>query len=99
MKSVVTLCCAVMLTGSVGYAYSDAETFTKSRVIEEDVNLDQQKILENIEQQDKNLTSELNDNEILESKKKKNLNHERFGKPVKPVHKQEISVMKNDDKK
>ena len=99
MKSVVTLCCAVMLTGSVGYAYSDAETFTNSPVIEEDVNSDQQKILENIKQQDENLTSELNDNEILESKKKSIVIEAPTSKPVKSVHKQEISVMKDHNEK
>ena len=87
MKSVMTLCCAVMLTGSVGYAYSDAETFTKSRVIEEDVNLDQQKILENIEQQDKNLTSELNDNEMLKSEKKRTVIEAPTNKSVKSIKK------------
>ena len=82
----------------LGYAYSDAETFTNSPVIEEDVNSNQQKILENIKQQDENLTSELNDNEILESKKKSIVIEAPTSKPVKSVHKQEISVMKDHNK-
>ncbi len=40
MKSVVTVCYAVMLTGSLSYAYSDAETFINSEVIENPVNQD-----------------------------------------------------------
>lgn len=96
MKYVLTMCCAVILTGSVGYANYSSEKLSTSQAIEGPVDQAQKNILDEINQQDNSPIKQSKENEILKSK---NIKHEHVEKPVKSVRKQEISVAKNHNKK
>ena len=92
MKYVVTVCCAVILTGSVGYANYSSEKLSTSQAIEGPVDQAQKNILDEISQQDNSLIKQSKENEILKSKKIKNIKnikHERVEKPVQSVNHEE----------
>ena len=89
MKYVLTMCCAVILTGSVGYANYSSEKLSTSQAIEGSVDQAQKNILDEINQQDNSPIKQSKENEILKSKKIKNIKNERVEKPVQSVNHEE----------
>ena len=65
MKYVLTMCCAVILTGSVGYANYSSEKLSTSQAVVGNVNFEQKNILSEIERENKTIKKQSNDKTAL----------------------------------